>query len=179
MTSPRTIRRTSVGIGTLLLAVGALSGCSPEPEPTPTATAAFASEEDAFAAAEEVYRAYTDAVNMERKSDSTADSSSYLVGSALDGSLDTANRLHAAGWRIIGDSQVMSFTGEAAELGANDVIIRAQVCLDVSATAVVDTSGADITPADRAVLVPLDVAFVESGSGLVISESNLNENSPC
>src|SRR5690606_38234156 len=40
-----------------------LVGCSPEPDPTPTPTAAFASEEEAFAAAEETYRAYIDAFN--------------------------------------------------------------------------------------------------------------------
>ncbi len=47
----------------LVLAAVTLSACAPTPTPSPTPTAAFASEEEAFAAAEEVYRAYIAASN--------------------------------------------------------------------------------------------------------------------
>ena len=45
--------------------VGALVGCAPSSEPTPTPTG-FASEAEAFEAAEATYRAYVDATNAQR-----------------------------------------------------------------------------------------------------------------
>ncbi|MET0860918.1 MAG: hypothetical protein ABW091_07810, partial [Microbacterium sp.] len=52
----------------LVLASAALSGCTPQPAPTPTPTG-FATEDEAFAAAEETYRAYVDALNQVDLSD--------------------------------------------------------------------------------------------------------------
>ena len=52
----------------LALAVCVMTGCQPEPEPSPSAPA-FATEEEAFAAAEETYREYVDALNQVDLSD--------------------------------------------------------------------------------------------------------------
>lgn len=52
-------------LGALL--AGALTACTPEPEPTPTPP--FATEAEAFAAAEATYRAYVDALNAVDLSD--------------------------------------------------------------------------------------------------------------
>ena len=179
MTLRPTAPRALAGIGALLLVAGALCGCAPESEPTPTPTTAFASEEEAFAAAEEVYQAYTDAVNAERDGDTSADPLSYLVGTALSGSLDTSNKLQEQGWRIVGDSSVRKFSGRAAELDTTGATVHANVCLDVSATSVVDSSDANVTPADRPGLVPLDVEFIGSESGLLITSSDLAEGAGC
>ncbi|MDQ0649034.1 hypothetical protein QFZ53_003230 [Microbacterium natoriense] len=179
MTSHRTASHALAGIGAALLMVAVLSGCTPEPEPTPTPTAAFASEEEAFAAAEKVYREYTDAVNSEREGDHTVDPLSYLIGEALDGSLDTSNKLQAQELRIVGDSRVLKFSGNAVDLQPSEVIVGALVCLDVSATVVLNVSDADVTPPDRPAHVPLNVEFISSGSKLVISGSDLAEGTEC
>ena len=52
----------------LALALGLTTGCQPEPRRHPSAPA-FANEEEAFAAAEETYRAYVDALNQVDLSD--------------------------------------------------------------------------------------------------------------
>ena len=52
----------------LALVVGLATGCQPEPSPSPSGPA-FANEEAAFAAAEETYRAYVDALNQVDLSD--------------------------------------------------------------------------------------------------------------
>ena len=180
MTSHRTAAHALAGISALVLTVGFLSGCTPEPDPTPTPTAAFASEEEAFAAAEEVYRAYTEAVNLERDGDDSVDPLGFLVGEALDGSLDTSNKLQSQELRIVGDSFVLAFTGQSADFpNGEGATVTALVCLDVSSTAVLDSSDSDVTPSDRAGHVPLDVKFIDSGDGLRISQSELAEAAAC
>ena len=52
----------------LAIVLGMATGCQPEPEPSPTGPV-FATEEEAFAAAEETYRAYVDALNQVDLSD--------------------------------------------------------------------------------------------------------------
>jgi len=179
VTTLRTAPRILTSLSALALSIGALTGCTPEPEPTPTPTAAFASEEEAFTAAEEVYREYTDAVNEERAGDTNADPLSFLVGAALDGSLDTSNKLQAQGIHIVGDSDVLSFAGQVLEIHEREATIRAHICLDVSATSVIDSSGSDVTPGDRPGVIPLDVTFISSASGLLISGSDLAEETVC
>ena len=61
------IRRAAAAI-VLALALGLTTACQPEPSPSPSAPA-FANEEEAFAAAEETYRAYVDALNQVDLSD--------------------------------------------------------------------------------------------------------------
>ncbi|MBO0979218.1 hypothetical protein [Microbacterium sp. SD291] len=179
MTPSRTPTKLLTALGALILSAGALAGCTPEPAATPTPTAAFASEDEAFAAAEEVYRAYNDAVNLERRSDSSADPHDYLIGAALEGSLETTNKLKQEGLRITGDSAVLSFSGDVAEVMIDAVTIRASICLDVSSTQILDESGADLTPQSRADHVPLNVVFSGADSELLISESNLDEDAAC
>ena len=65
--SPVTSRRF-VALAALTLVTGLLAGCVGDPGPVET-TPGFASEEEAFAAAEETYRAYVDALNQVDLSD--------------------------------------------------------------------------------------------------------------
>ncbi|HOQ22628.1 MAG TPA: hypothetical protein PLN62_09415, partial [Microbacterium sp.] len=62
------MRRTFPAVGAALLALALVTGCAPEPAPTPTPTG-FASDDEAFAAAEATYRAYVDALNAVDLSD--------------------------------------------------------------------------------------------------------------
>jgi len=112
----------------------ALSACSPTAAPSPTPTAAFASEEEAFAAAEETYRAYNDAGNQ------GDDASEFLTGEALDSHISTQNYLRENELSLDGASEIVSFEGTNALL---DPIakIDVQVCLDVTGSRVIDASG--------------------------------------
>lgn len=164
----------------LALAVAcALGGCAPAPEPSPTPTPAFASEEEAFAAAEEVYRAYNDAVNAERRGDEKADPRDFLIGLALEGDTDARRVLASEGVTISGDGEVAEFTPLQAEFESGTVSIQVMVCLDVSGTAVLDENGVDVTPPDRQSRVPLRVTLEDSDHQLMVSESTAEGSQAC
>ena len=82
----RVILRATTAAVLLAASVVALTGClGSAPDPTPTPTAVFTSEEEAFAAAEETYRAYIDAVNARRADPrSEPDPQSFLIGEAQE-----------------------------------------------------------------------------------------------
>jgi hypothetical protein len=60
--------RRFAAAATLALALALTTACAPDPAPTPSPTG-FASQEEAFAAAEATYRAYVDALNAVDLSD--------------------------------------------------------------------------------------------------------------
>ncbi|MDN3443657.1 hypothetical protein [Microbacterium sp. APC 3901] len=165
---------------TIAIALSSVLGCAPEPAPVPTPTPAFASEEEAFAAAEEVYRAYNDALNESRITDNAVTNPrKYLAGPALESDIDATRYLQEQGLKIVGEGQIVDFAGTTAGLTSGGVEVTAKVCLDVSRTQVLDASGRDVTPHDRPTRLPLDVAFVRSDGALLISSSNLLDGDPC
>jgi hypothetical protein len=158
-----------------------LAGCAPTPAPTPTPTAAFASEEEAFAAAEETYRAYTDAVNQVNFSDpSTFEAVYALLSSASEASTRKVfSEFHAAKVRTTGFTQYDSFTGTSAELTTG--IISATVCVDVSDVDVIDESGASIVSPDRPARQPMLITFERArGDGsLTIASQDPGDDVTC
>jgi hypothetical protein len=164
-----------------LLAVLAsgLSACTPTPEPTPTPTAAFASEEEAFAAAEEVYREYNDAVNAQREDVNAGEPQEYLTALALQSDIDATRIFESNGVHIEGPGKVTSFEGSSSKLNTTPATVSAHLCLDVSATRVVDDQGNDRTPEDRAGIVALDVEFVVAEQSLLISSSSESQTNTC
>ncbi|MBD3940822.1 hypothetical protein IF188_03785 [Microbacterium sp. NEAU-LLC] len=172
------LRATTATLGLAAAAV-MLSGClAPAPEPTPTPTAVFASEAEAFAAAEETYRAYVDAENA-RWADANSEPSpeSFLVAAALDEEIDVNRQFDEAGMRATGQNRVDRVDGVEADLRAGDVSI--DVCLDVTDSAVVNADGEDVTPPDRApqLLVRADLTTV--GSGLLIERTETRRDDGC
>lgn len=164
----RRMTRGMAGIGAALLALMLTTACVPEPAPSPTPTG-FASEEEAFAAAEATYRAYVDAVNARRENpDSSPDPTNFLTGSAYNEELETDQLLEERGWHLAGETEVLSATGSHAT--AHEVAMT--VCLDASATRVMDSSGSDVTPADRADVLGVDVIFKLIEMRLMIAESS-------
>ena len=147
-----------------LSAVGIL-GCSPTPEPEPTPAPAFASEEEAFAAAEETYRAYNDAGNV------AGQPSQFLTGAALEGDLETSRYLQQQNLTLSGPSTVHSFRGNEFDWAEQVATVTAEVCLDVSLTRILDEGGADVTPSDRAETWLLLVTFIGSEEQLLIADS--------
>jgi len=156
----------------LALAGAALCACSPQPAPSPTPTAAFASDEEAFAAAEALYREYNDAGNT------NADTSIYLTGSALESDISTERYLTDHDLSVTGESEIIAFDGTEAHLGAI-AKIHAQACLDVSASRVVDSDGTDVTPSDRDKRWLLDITVSGTPEHLSISKSVPAEDASC
>lgn len=175
MNFSRTRHLRLIAIGIVALAAGSLVACSPGPEPSPTPTAAFASEEEAFAAAEEVYRAYTLALNQQRSGEADSDPTGYLTGTALEDELQSQRDLEANKISIRGSTEVLEFAPISAALESVPTV-AGTVCLDLSDTIVLDGNEQDITPADRNEKAALDVAFIWNGSKFLISKSSLSDS---
>lgn len=130
-----------------------------------TPTPAFASEAEAFAAAEEVYRAYNEAGNAQ------SDDERFLTGKALSSDLDSKRDLSEKGLQIVGASEVVSFRGTHVDLKGAVSRVTAKVCLDITASRVTDADGADVTPSDRVDRWLLEVSFVGGPSEVLIADS--------
>jgi hypothetical protein len=165
----------------IALAGTALTACTPTPEPTPTPTAAFASEEEAFAAAEETFRNYTAALSAV---DLTAPESleniyMWLVADAENASRETFSQLAAEKLTVSGETTFTHFEGTEVDLtsGATHAI----VCLNVSDVDVLTSQGDSVVADDRPDLQPLDVSFVAANtpSGLAISSNQPSDIGQC
>jgi hypothetical protein len=141
-----------------------MTGCttsSPAPTSTPTG---FATEAEAFAAAEATYRAYVDASNAV----DTADPSTFAaVFEATGGEFNASAReslseMHAEGTVVIGESTYSN----AMLVEWDPPTASIAVCLDVSDVRVTDSAGQSLVSPDRppiqsiAVDVDLDVKKV-------------------
>jgi len=150
---------------------GSIVGCTPQSTPSPapsSSSSTFSSDAEAFAAAEATYRAYVDATNA-RRVDPTSlpNPNDFLSGQALDDEISTASTLDERGWRITGETKIASIRHVSNELGFP--LLR--VCLDASATRVLDRSGSDVTPTDRTTVQSLAVKFAKRSSGVQIVDS--------
>lgn len=153
------------------LAVG-LAACQPEPEPSPTGPV-FASEEEAFAAAEQTYRAYVDALNQVDLSDPETFEAVYAwtTGEFRADEKKTFSTMHADGWVVSGESVITRIDFLAAATSRGQVSIGA--CVDVSSVTLVDAAGASQVSADRPDAQSTAVQLVASSSsstGLLIAE---------
>src|SRR4051812_38415982 len=120
----------------LLLAASMASGCSASrapAEPTPT----FSTEEEAFAAAEETYRAYVDALNTRRDNPSSEpEPESFLTGQALEVHFDPQQQLALAGLSISGPTAIGRLEPHSVSPDLSTVVVS--VCLDSSQTQVLN-----------------------------------------
>lgn len=174
-----TMHRRGAGVVIVALALGQLLACAPEHAPDPTPTPAFGNEAEAFAEAEEVYRAYNEALNERREGAEGADPQRYLTGLALESDIDAQNSLSTQGLRIEGTARVTSFTGESVDLRVEDSRIVGLVCIDVSGVSLINEAGVNVTPPDRGSTVAQRVDFVGSKQSLVISLEAMAETTTC
>lgn len=174
-TTVRTLGTLSAG----MLALGMLAGCTPAPEPEPTKTALFATDEEAFAAAEDTYRAYTDALNKVDTSDPKTFEPmyAYTTGDFLAADKKTFSGLHAEGLTMVGEMKIAQFIPIRSDKPYDEVM--AIVCIDVSDTDVVDESGESRVAPTRPDLNPLEVSFVTSGKRLLIAHASRDESGSC
>jgi hypothetical protein len=156
--------------GTVVLAAAVLLvGCAPQPDatPTPSATALpFATDEEAFAAAEATYRAYVDAQNGVVISDPETFANVYewSTGEAGAAARTYLTELHSLGHEVSGKTRVLS-VGGAAE--------RLLVCVDVGAVKMIDASGGLVANPDHVSIQSFVVTFQErpsTATGLAVSK---------
>ena len=165
--------RRFAAAATLALALALTTACAPDPAPTPSPSpTGFASQEEAFAAAEATYRAYVDALNH-RRSDpaSKSDPTEYLTGEALSAQVATDADLEHRGIRLSGDTIISAIRN----LSASAVGAEIGVCLDASATRLFDASGVDVTPQNRPAMLGLLVGAVWSNDRTYISSTTASD----
>lgn len=163
----------------LAVAAATLSACTPAAEPEPTPTAAFASEAEAFAAAEETYRAYTAALNAVDVSDPATYEKLFALSS---GNFEAADReafseLYAENYSMTGESKVIKFGGIESKEPFEEV--SALVCVDVSGSDVIDVSGASVVPPERVDIKAIHVTFRMLDDALLIDHAKRVESDEC
>jgi len=176
------IRRAAAAAIVLALALGMTTACQPEPAPSASGPV-FANEEEAFAAAEETYRAYVDALNQVDLSDPETFEAVYAwtTGEANAGARKSFSEMQADGWRVAGRSVVGITEPVRATIGdpTTAVIVA---CLDVSSVTLVDASGESVVDPNRPnvqeVLVDT-VASTESATGLLINNLDGSDEGTC
>ncbi|MCK6080480.1 hypothetical protein KZX37_13495 [Microbacterium sp. EYE_5] len=155
---------------TALTLTAALASCAPSATPTPTPSeTGFASEAEAFAAAEETYRAYVDAYNGWITDERGQDPLALLAGQALVDETKNREELEEAGLHIRGSFQVSDFAGQS---WTSDQV-QALVCLDLSGVRVETDAGEDTTPKDRSDANLLEVRFRAGADDIRIISSLL------
>lgn len=171
--------RAVAATAALAASVLLLTGClAPAPEPEPTPTGVFASEEEAFAAAEETYRAYVDAVNARRADPmSQPDPQSFLISEALEADIDSRRNFDELGIHIVGNSEIASFEPLDADLDTGSVVVEA--CYDSSEARVLNEAGEDVTVSDRDPTILLEVRFERVDELVLIAGTSANEDDAC
>lgn len=155
-------RRRRARVALVAMAVGgamALGGCAPTPAPAPTPTPLFASEEEAFAAAEATYRAYIDAASSLEitNPDSFQAVAEVTTGTVQSDERKSFSEMRAAGAVQNGNVTVVWFRGLEASTNG---FVRAQICEDVSRITVVDASGASLVSPTRPPRIAIEFTTV-------------------
>lgn len=154
--------------------VGMLVGCVPQETAAPASPApSFATEAEAFAAAEQVYRTYTDAANAARGGDATADPFEYVVATAYELDLDAVNSFHEMGILLTGSAEVLTLVPQKVDLKDIPQTMTAVLCMDWSGVRAIDAEGNDVTPPQRPEISGLLVTFVVLQEGVRISNSQV------
>lgn len=164
------LRRVGPALG--LMAALTLSACAPPaPLATPSASPApttFASDEEAFRAAEETYRAYVDALNNAVLSDPDTFTPAYTLttGEAKVAIQESFTQMHADKWAVTGASSVVSVELLAIAEEGHHVTLGA--CVDVSQVSVFDEAGNSVV-SDRPSVQSLNVEVEKHGNDWMIS----------
>ncbi|QMU97608.1 hypothetical protein FVO59_10550 [Microbacterium esteraromaticum] len=181
MTMTTTLLRAVSALAAAGLLVGMLSACSPEAEPTsePTKTAAFATDEEAFAAAEETYRAFIHAQNQVDLDDASTFEPVFrlTVADANTAVRESLSQLSAENVTMRGESSVASV--EPLDVDLSIGTISMHICVDVSETELVGLDGESLVPPDRADLQSLLVDFVTQEAGDVKVSRTVGAEKPC
>lgn len=175
------IRRRVLLVGALACAMLITSSCDGTPGPVGTSSAPlFANEAEAFAAAEETYRAYVDAGNaIDLAEPATFEAALALTSGELNASeRKSLTQMHADGWEVSGATDLVWFEGD--EFDSEHLFAHA--CIDVSSIGLVDAQGVSQVQPDRRDRYAVDLTFVETSSApqqLTIAKSTAVEDDRC
>ena len=161
----------------LALAAAVLSACAPPEDPDPTPTAAFADEEEAYAAAEEVYRAYTESFNAVDYQDPATflELEKFTTGEYRSSEQEGLSEFHASGYVREGNTDLVWFQGTSF----SDSEIEARACNDVSGTSVTDTEGNSVVLEGRPDTIAVDLKFKVDHGELRIAAAEATEDDAC
>lgn len=132
------------------VALALTTACTPAPGPQPSPSpTGFASEEEAFAAAEETYRAYVDALNQVDLSDPETFEPVYALttGNFHEDERKLFSEYHAEGYVVSGESTVALVEPLTWEKNVQTATLAA--CVDVSEVELVDSEGKSLVSPDR------------------------------
>jgi hypothetical protein len=174
------LARLVAATAAVALVVG-LAACQPEPQPSASGPV-FASEEEAFAAAEETYRAYVDALNQVDLSDPETFEAVYAWTTGELNATDRKNfsSWHADGYEKSGDAVITAMTGaEVRGLETSEPTVILDACYDVSGVDVRDGEGVSIVSPDRPAVQSLSVTFApaDTSTRLIVESITGSESS--
>jgi hypothetical protein len=159
-------RRNVAGLAVAIIATLTLAGCAqPQPRVIPTSASSakpvFASDAAALAAAKKAFTGYvsaSDAIGNDGGKNPQR-IAPWVTTTRLKTETKEFNAFAKTGERLEGPSAISRFTLQELDQSAGKVVLTAYVCDDVSASKLLDASGADITPSAREDVVPLQVRF--------------------
>ena len=173
--------RTVAATAAAMLALALAAGCTPTPEPTPTPTG-FASDAEAFRAAEETYRAYVDALNQVDLADPKTFEPvfAWTTGDANRAARKSFTEMHANGWTVEGLSLPLLVELRAFDRSSQTVSLS--VCLNVSDVQLRDAAGESVVAADRRDVQSMAVDMARASAAdpelLLISKIDGREGDP-
>lgn len=160
-----------------------ISGCSAPagPDPAPVTAPMFASDEEAFAAAEATYRAYVDALNEVVFADPDTFEPLYEL---TRGTLNAADRknlshLHATEVTKVGRAH-LTFAEVQSSAGGHQQLSLA-VCLDVSNVRLTDAAGTSAVDSSRGDIQTMTVLLEQrpdAPTGFIIADIHGRDGAP-
>ncbi|MFE1645307.1 hypothetical protein ACFM35_07010 [Microbacterium sp. P01] len=166
------IRRIAAAVATLVVATAVLSGCIGQPAPAES-TPLFSSEDEAFAAAEQTYRNYVDALNQVDLSDPSTFEPVYAWTTGDLNAQDRKNfsSWHASDWTKTGVATVSAVEqAGASQLDTLTPMMLIDACYHVADVIVTDAQGESVVDPSRPDVQHLRIEL-ESGpsdTGLVV-----------
>lgn len=169
--------RTAPALLIVLVATLALSGCVPDDDPIvvdpePSSSPIFASDEEALAAAEEAYGAYQDTEDLVSAEGGENAERLELVATrdALKAGLAGMTVFRESGYHAVGSTEVASLTLQQFDAypAANEAVVSAYLCLDLSNLDVVDSSGSSVVSASRPAQQAFEVSFDMQDDHLIL-----------
>lgn len=157
-----------------------LGGCTPAdppvtPRPVPSSTPAFASDEEALAAATKAYGEYQEALDRAFSTYETGSLNDVATDSALKSDLKSVADYRAAGKHQEGSTSVDTVSpvdlGALTDSRSGDGSIQIYACLDVSKTDVLDASGVSVVQpgSDRRFPMLVSMNWREAEHQLLVS----------
>lgn len=172
------MRRTILAGAATALALALTTACTPDPAPSPTPTG-FASEEDAFAAAEATVHEYFDASNRVVLSDPETFEDVFALTAADQNAFDRKrySEYNAESYVLVGSSDVVAVQPSSWDPTQQMAVV--DVCLDVSTLDLQRADGTSLVSADRPDEQNLQITLQASSEHFLITSIEGSDQSSC